>query len=185
MSLASPVNSQHLAALLSADRSSAPVNKIGSRVKAAREARGMSQGELEKAAHLSKGYVSRLEHGTRGKRISGAIAQRLAAALHVPRGWVEDETVPDALDLDGITIRPAAPRATVEDDYPSRGVVLAMLEARGDVPPDVIAGLRAERCSAGDPGESYWWDRVRELTKRSKAASRFLGDDVFDEKPEE
>ena len=57
--------------------------RVGATIKALREARGMTQEDLSRAAMLSRAYVANLEAG-RKKASMKAIA-RLAAALVVPQ----------------------------------------------------------------------------------------------------
>ena len=53
---------------------------IGQRIRRFRESKGLQLVELAKAARISKGYLSSIEHG-RKKIISGPIIERLARAL--------------------------------------------------------------------------------------------------------
>ena len=48
---------------------------FGARLRALREARGVSQGELAAALHVSAAYLSALEHGRRGRPSPGLIHQ--------------------------------------------------------------------------------------------------------------
>ncbi len=48
---------------------------FGVRLRALREARGVSQAELAKALHVSPAYLSALEHGRRGRPTDGLIHQ--------------------------------------------------------------------------------------------------------------
>jgi transcriptional regulator with XRE-family HTH domain len=58
------------------------VRAFGERLKAFREARGLSKADLAAAAEISRSYVTKLEQGTEGNP-SGAVLGRLARALHV------------------------------------------------------------------------------------------------------
>jgi transcriptional regulator with XRE-family HTH domain len=48
---------------------------FGQRLRALREARGVSQSELAEALHVSPAYLSALEHGKRGRPSAGLIHQ--------------------------------------------------------------------------------------------------------------
>lgn len=48
---------------------------FGARLRALREARGISQAELATALHVSPAYLSALEHGKRGRPSAGLIHQ--------------------------------------------------------------------------------------------------------------
>lgn len=48
---------------------------FGARLRALREARGISQKELAGALHVSPGYLSALEHGRRGRPSAGLLHQ--------------------------------------------------------------------------------------------------------------
>ena len=48
---------------------------FGERLRALREARGVSQAELARALHVSPAYLSALEHGHRGRPSPGLIHQ--------------------------------------------------------------------------------------------------------------
>lgn len=61
------------------EASRAGILSLGQRLRAAREARGLSQVTLAAEAHISQGYLSQLEQDEREPTIS--IAARLAAAL--------------------------------------------------------------------------------------------------------
>jgi transcriptional regulator with XRE-family HTH domain len=51
------------------------VTPFGARLRALREARGVSQAELAQALHVSPAYLSALEHGHRGRPSPGLIHQ--------------------------------------------------------------------------------------------------------------
>jgi transcriptional regulator with XRE-family HTH domain len=51
------------------------VTPFGSRLRALREARGVSQAALAEALHVSPAYLSALEHGHRGRPSPGLIHQ--------------------------------------------------------------------------------------------------------------
>jgi transcriptional regulator with XRE-family HTH domain len=51
------------------------VTPFGRKLRALREAHGVSQAELAHALHVSPAYLSALEHGRRGKPIAGLIHQ--------------------------------------------------------------------------------------------------------------
>jgi len=59
--------------------SAAGVPTLGQRLRAARQARGLSQVSLAAAAHVSQGYLSQIEQDLREPTLS--IAARLAKAL--------------------------------------------------------------------------------------------------------
>jgi ribosome-binding protein aMBF1 (putative translation factor) len=59
----------------------AGVTTLGQRLRAEREARGMSQVNLAAEAHISQGYLSQLEQDLREPTLS--IAARLASALRI------------------------------------------------------------------------------------------------------
>ncbi|MDQ3107844.1 MAG: helix-turn-helix domain-containing protein [Actinomycetota bacterium] len=53
-------------------------------MKAKRDGRGMSQARLAELAHLTDGYISQIETGSRGKRFNRDIVIALAQALEAP-----------------------------------------------------------------------------------------------------
>lgn len=61
----------------------------GERIRQAREARGLTMADLARAAGISAGAVSRIEHGERAP--GSATLQRLAQALGVSPGVLLDE----------------------------------------------------------------------------------------------
>jgi len=60
------------------------VERLGKRIKAAREKRGLSQEELAAAAHISRGYLARLEIGRHDPTVG--TLERIARALRVKIG---------------------------------------------------------------------------------------------------
>jgi transcriptional regulator with XRE-family HTH domain len=67
-----------------------PIREFGLRLKALREARGMSQAQLAKMATVSRGYLSRVELGMQSPTLH--VIERLAAALAVrPLELLEDQ----------------------------------------------------------------------------------------------
>jgi len=55
---------------------------IGERIRQLREAKGFSQGDMEKASGLLRCYISRVEHGHTVPALE--TLERIAAALNVP-----------------------------------------------------------------------------------------------------
>ncbi|MEN9786959.1 MAG: Helix-turn-helix domain [Pseudomonadota bacterium] len=72
-----------------ADSPSALSTRIGARVRAAREATGLSQQELAERASLDPASLSRIERGRAGLHVD--TVERLAAALRVPVAALLDE----------------------------------------------------------------------------------------------
>lgn len=60
-----------------------PDGRVGERIKRYRTEAGLSLGELAARAEVSKGYLSTLESGGRGARVSGETLYALAEALGV------------------------------------------------------------------------------------------------------
>jgi DNA-binding XRE family transcriptional regulator len=58
------------------------------RLLSARQAIGLTQGQLAKRAGLSGPYISQIENGVRGPRLSAIVAARIAAALGVDFDWL-------------------------------------------------------------------------------------------------
>jgi transcriptional regulator with XRE-family HTH domain len=54
------------------------------RLQELREAKGLSQNELGKRAGVRQSYISMIESGDRGTRVSFDIVSKLAQALEVP-----------------------------------------------------------------------------------------------------
>ncbi len=70
---------RRMAEIRQAKAASAGAPTLGQRIRAAREARGLSQASLAAAANISQGYLSQLEQDEREPALS--IAARLARAL--------------------------------------------------------------------------------------------------------
>lgn len=77
-------------------------DQIGKRIRAARAAKGWSQGELSDATGLSRSYISRLEggHTIPGQRLSALLSEafgipirELISGVHVPEVSDEDFTI--------------------------------------------------------------------------------------------
>ena len=60
------------------------MERLGKRIKATREKRGLSQEELAAAAHISRGYLARLEIGRHDPTVG--TLERIARALRVKIG---------------------------------------------------------------------------------------------------
>jgi len=105
--------------------------QIGQRIRAARKARGMTQGELGKKTKLDQAYISRLENGT----AEGSPAQILAIARAIGLSVAElyDET-------------DAAGRRT--DDLSDAAIELA--RAWQGLPAEQRAAMRAAVMALGD-----------------------------------
>ena len=67
---------------------------LGDRLKAARSAAEMTQEALATRSGLSKPYISMIEGGSRGERLSFDAATRLAAALNVDVAWLMTDVEP-------------------------------------------------------------------------------------------
>lgn len=59
-------------------------NEFGRLVRRYRDERSMSQDRLGKLVHRTDGYISQLESGTRGKRLSRDMVVAIAQALNAP-----------------------------------------------------------------------------------------------------
>jgi transcriptional regulator with XRE-family HTH domain len=77
---------------------------IGGRLRALRQQRGFSQGDLERASGLARSYISRVEHGHTVPSLE--TLERFAAALGVPlyRLFYEGEKPPP---MPHLTYRPS------------------------------------------------------------------------------
>ncbi|TCZ64051.1 helix-turn-helix domain-containing protein [Roseicella aquatilis] len=109
---------------------------FGARLRALREARGVSQAELARALHVSPAYLSALEHGHRGRPSPGLIHQ-----VNEYFGLIWD----DAEEMVRLA-RLSHPRVVVDTAGLSAGATeLANRLAREirRLPPDAIAALNA------------------------------------------
>ncbi|MBX3468658.1 MAG: helix-turn-helix transcriptional regulator [Planctomycetes bacterium] len=68
--------------------------RVGARVRALREAEGLSQEQLAQAAGLSRPYVGALERGEQGAGLE--VLERLGRALRVSPARLLDDEVPEA-----------------------------------------------------------------------------------------
>lgn len=139
---------------------------FGERVKAAREAAGISQGELERRLGLeSRGYVSMLESNQRGKKPSEDFVSNVARALGVTR---------DALVADATHV----PRRAAADDDPcfARAQYFDIARTRG-ADESLLAALRrapVPNGAHGDPTTIEFWHG--EYMKLKRAAEAFAPD---------
>ena len=148
------------------------------RLRQALARRGLSQGAVERALGVSRGYLSHVIAGRRRPPLETAL--RIAEALDV---------APDVIMVDGAGVRGVnlsvipggAPRS---DRYPSRGTVLRMARAKG-VDAAAIAELESIRLkSDGDPGITFWLSRLQELQSAARTLDELVdGRDVFDVAP--
>ena len=113
---------------------------VGARIRAAREARGMSMSELARAARLSPGAVSRIEHGEREPG-SGTLAA-IARALGVELGELMDGPRAPGLALVWATAAPEA-RAGLDQPAPEPDqTVLQAIQALAQRMPYIPPGGR-------------------------------------------
>jgi transcriptional regulator with XRE-family HTH domain len=61
---------------------------VAAQIRLCREVRGWSQEELEVAAGLGRGYVSRIESGSRGRQLSVDTVVEIARALKIDLAWL-------------------------------------------------------------------------------------------------
>ena len=151
---------------------------VGERIKAAREAKGITMNRLAHLVGLDPGNLSRIENGERkGTMLGHAVVEALCRELGVP---------PADLGYAGVVAASAPPRERAvsrdDDRYPTRAAALAALRAQGVAEEliGIVASLRAH--SEEDPGVGYWMiDAVREartLIVASRAAAT-EEDDAF------
>ena len=146
---------------------------------------GMSQAEVSRLAGLDPSELSRIMKGSKKKEPIAALEQ-VANALGVSLHWLrtgEGErhergavkpVAPKAI-VAPVHPAPAAPARVVsrhpaktivvyEDAYPSRGVVLALLD--GKIDPNILAALASIRLESDrDPGEAFWRGEVKRLRR--------------------
>ena len=94
--------------------------RLGARLRARREALGMSQAELGEKAGISANYVGVLERGLKLPTLDTLVA--LAKALGVPVSELLGEARPDPWLEEVVTVAAAMPK-------PLRPVALAVLRA--------------------------------------------------------
>ncbi len=94
--------------------------RLGARLRARREALGLSQAELAEKVRISPNYVSVLERGLKLPALDTLVA--LAKALGVPVSDLLGEPRPDPWLEEVVTVAATVPR-------PLRGVALAVLRA--------------------------------------------------------
>lgn len=122
--------------------STVPPKTLGERVKVARLAANLSAKKLEEQAGLSPGIVSRIESGERGKRLSGATIEKLAAALGVSSSYITTGTeLPEGARA-GIRTAASPPLESLPG-YSDAEVVVARLEP--DVPLEIFRQARQAR----------------------------------------
>src|SRR5262245_21785507 len=128
------------------------------------ESRGLSGGELARRTGFTSQYVNSLRNGDRGARLPLDTARRIAHALGVTIEWLTRGEGPRERLSDVYPVM-VPPSSSLEDPYPSRAEVIALLES--SVAPEVIAALRAARAPAPgvDPGREHWIAYARGLAE--------------------
>jgi transcriptional regulator with XRE-family HTH domain len=109
---------------------------FGQRLRALREARGITQAELATALHVSPAYLSALEHGHRGRPSAGLVHQ-----VNEYFGLIWD----DAEELVRLA-RLSHPRVTVDTaglDAPATALANRLAREIGRLSPETIAALHA------------------------------------------
>jgi len=158
---------------------------LGARVKQAREALGLSQGQLGRKMGLkSRGYISRLEAEKVGKRPSDELVAALVRALNVSREWlVNGDAVPPLIPpfvpgppRAAPPRRPAERTVEIEDQFPSRAQFLALARAEG-ADEAILEAVRLYRFAQQPPDEvpvEFWRSVYKQLAQERKAFRREL-----------
>lgn len=140
---------------------------IAERIRRVRESMGLGVNELNQLVRLpngtcpADGFVSRLESGTRGARISQVYAEALARALHVRTQWLLHGTGPQ-FESD---VMPAV-QSAARIDKPNLERVLAR-ERTGRWSEQAVAAARAIQT---DRTEAEWptvLDRLQVAVRRA------------------
>ncbi len=131
---------------------------IGLRVKALREKRGLTKEQLQDAAELAAGYLTRLENKGLPKNLPEERAEALAKALGV--------TVSDITGVVKMV-------SDVDDPYPSRVQAVAILEEDERISAGTLKALRrTQRADGKDPGLKAWLHMAAEIERDSQDAKR-------------
>lgn len=115
------------------------------RITYARELRGMTKQQLEEAASLSRGSLSRMEAGGRGIRTGGSaqVLQRISQALNVRLEWLVSGT---------------EPIENTEAHEPLQNLHKAIAIAReGGVPESILELVKKENSLATTDQTIWWW----------------------------
>jgi transcriptional regulator with XRE-family HTH domain len=124
---------------------------FGERVLKACVLRGMTLGDLEREAKLSRGYASRISRDERGgKRPSRTTVEKIAAALRVDPDWLADEKGPAPTSKTFVE----AP-----DRYPHRAEA-ARIARDGGVDAEAIQSVLQDRYDGDDLSVLEWLHRI-------------------------
>lgn len=144
---------------------------LGQRIRQLRKERNLTKEQLQEAAGLGSGYLSKLEEKGIPKRPTPETVRALAKALGVTEA-----------DLTGLA---PVPSRTVEydDPYPARQQAIALLEDDPKISKATLKALRLEQRADGrDPGLAEWL-RIAAQIEKTKVAAERERDKMFDVKP--
>lgn len=141
------------------------MTKFARRVEALKKERGLNTSAIEVEAGLGSGTLSKLldtevERKPSRKTVM-AIANTYGIAVtelvDIPQPLAPVASVPPTITRQTTVVR--------DDDYPSRGVVLALF--RGKVDANVLAALASIRLDSDrDPGEAFWVSEISRLKRQ-------------------
>lgn len=141
------------------------MTKFARRVEALKKQRGLTTTAIEAEAGLGSGTLSKLLDPDVERKPSRKTVMAIANTYGIAVSELVD--IPQPL-APTVSVPPTITRQTTvvrDDDYPSRGVVLALF--RGKVDTNALAALASIRLDSDrDPGESFWVAEIRRLMRQ-------------------
>lgn len=141
------------------------MTKFARRIEALKKERGLKTSTIEVEAGLGSGTLSKLLDPDTERKPTRKTIAAISNTYGIPVNELADIPQPVAL---APTVAPAPVRQTTvvrDDDYPSRGVVLALF--KGKVDANVLAALASIRLDSDrDPGEAFWISEISRIERQ-------------------
>lgn len=161
---------------------------LASRVKEARQLRGIGMNELDRLVGQSSGYTTRLESGSK-KMPSAEVMNRLASALRVHLSWLLTGQEPRELALEQDA--PSQRAVVYDDQYPARADAVAAARALKTISEEAITQVQSicyKHEGASLITAEEWLDKMRAAQRdldRGLVAPRMAPGEVdpLDEEP--
>lgn len=141
------------------------MTKFARRIEALKKERGLNTSAIESEAGLGSGTLSKLLDADADRKPSRKTVMAISNTYRIPVSELVDIPQPIALTSSANTPPVRQTSVVYDDDYPSRGVVLALL--KGKVDANVLAALASIRLESNrDPGEEYWIAEIKRLERQ-------------------
>lgn len=141
------------------------MTKFARRVEALKKERRLTTSAIEVEAGLGSGTLSKLLDTEVERKPSRKTVMAIANTYGIAVSELVD--IPQPLPPT-VSVPPTITRQTTvvrDDDYPSRGVVLALF--RGRVDANILAALASIRLDSDrDPGEAFWISEISRLKRQ-------------------